>query len=343
VHLVLAALVAYAGASAVFATTLTRNEPFFALLDYLGIIPFLLFLVAPAAFPTRRERALLLGTLAGTGLYLGVTAILETVGPAWLVFPRYIMDPGVGIHFGRARGPFVEAAGDGLAMIFCGVAAAVAFAGRRHRLLALIALAACAVGIVFTLTRQIWLAAIVATLMTMVARRGLRVWLVPTAFAGALAVAAIFSFVPGFSGRADSRLADRNPVWDRLNSDEATLRMIGERPIQGFGWYSFAERGRPYYRLAPDRPLTTVGRPHNVFLAYGAELGVPATLAWIAALLVAIGGGLRRRGPPDLDRWRAGLVTVACAWFVVANFTPMGYAFDHAVLWLWAGLCWSRT
>jgi O-antigen ligase len=86
-----------------------------------------------------------------------------------------------------------------------------------------------------------------------------------------------------------------------------------------------------------------VGRAHNVFLGYAAELGVLAVLAWIACLLAAVGGGLRRRGPPDLGVWRAGLVAVAVAWLVVANFTPMGYAFVHSVLWLWAGLCWSRA
>jgi putative inorganic carbon (HCO3(-)) transporter len=342
-HLVLLGLLVYAGTSALFARTLTSNEPFFALLDYLGVIPFALFFVAPAAFPTPRERGMLLRTLVVVGLYLGVTAIFETVGPRSLVFPRYIMDPGVGIHFGRARGPFVEAAGDGLAMFFCAVAAAVALVQLRGKLLPSLSLAACAVGIVFTLTRQVWLAAALATVLTLALRRPLRPWLIPGAVAGAVAVLAIFAFVPGFSGRAHDRLNDQSPVWDRLNSDAATLRMMGERPALGFGWYTFAQRGDPYYRLAADRPLSTVGRPHNVFLAYGAEIGVPATLVWIGTLLFAVGGALLKRGPPDLDAWRSGLLAVFVAWIVVANFTPMGYAFDHALLWLLAGLCWSRT
>ena len=80
-----------------------------------------------------------------------------------------------------------------------------------------------------------------------------------------------------------------------------------------------------------------------MFLAHGAELGVLATFAWIVAFAIAVGGGLRRRGPPELDRWRTGLIAVAVAWLIVANFTPMGYTFCHVLVWLWAGICWSRT
>ena len=59
--------------------------------------------------------------------------------------------------------------------------------------------------------------------------------------------------------------------------------------------------------------------------------------------MIAIGGGLLRRGPPDLVVWRGGLIAIAAAWLVVANFTPMSYAFCHSLMWLWAGICWSRT
>jgi putative inorganic carbon (HCO3(-)) transporter len=344
IDLLLAAIATFAVISAAFAGTLRSNEPFFALLDYLGIVPFLLFWTAPAAFGTPRQRQILLGTLVGLGLYLGVTALLETVGPSALIWPRYILDPTVGLHIGRARGPFAEAAANGLAMFTCAVAACVALAGRPQRRVAPVAVVAlCAAGIVFTLTRQVWLAAIAGTVLTLLARRELRIWLIPGAVAGLVGVLAIFLVVPGFTQRAETRLDDQRPVWDRLNSNAATLRMIGERPLLGFGWGTFPQRSGDYYRLAADRPLTTVSKPHNVFLATGAELGALVLVAWVAALAIAVGGGLRLRGPPDLDRWRTGLIAVAVAWAVVANFTPMGYAFCHSVLWLWAGICWSRT
>ena len=343
VHLVLAAILMVTALSALFTGTLAKKDPFFAYVDYLGVVPFALFWVAPAAFPGPRERRILLTTLVGVGIYLGATAFLETVGPTALVFPRYIMDPSVGIHWGRARGPFVEAAGNGLSLYLCAVAAAVAIPQWRRKWIPVLALALSVTGVVFCLTRQIWLGAAIGTVVAMLAHHRLRAWLIPAAVVAAIGVLALLAFVPGFQARAHTRLNDRQPVWDRLNSNAATLRMIEERPLTGFGWYSFASRGTPYYRLADDRPLTTVGRPHNVFLSYGAELGMVVLVVWLGALFVAIGGGLRRRGPPDLDYWRTGLLAVGICWLVVASFSPMGYAFDHALLWLWAGLTWSRT
>jgi hypothetical protein len=274
IHLALAAIAAYAVVSALLAHQLADNQAFFGLVDYLGLIPFALFWVAPFAFRTAWERNILLGCLAAVGLYLGVIAILETTGPHALVIPRYINDPHVGIHFGRARGPFVEAAGNGLSMYICIVASALALRlWSRRRWLPVLTIAVCSIGIVFTLTRQVWLGAVVSVLVTMLLQPGLRRWLIPTV-------------VTGTAG---------------------------------------------------------VGRVHNIFLGYAAELGVFATLAWAAALLYVVVGGLRRRGPPDLDVWRIALLAIGLAWLVVANFTPMGYAFDHATLWLWAGITWSRT
>jgi putative inorganic carbon (hco3(-)) transporter len=343
VHLLLLAILAWTVYSALFAGTLTQKAPFFALLDYLGIVPFALFWVAPAAFPGPRERRILLTMLVGVGLYLGATAFLETIGPSALVFPRYIMDPNVGIHFGRARGPFVEAAGNGLSLYLCAVAAAIAIPQWRRKWIPIAALVLCVIGVVFCVTRQIWLGGIAGTIVAMLSHRRLRPWLVATAAIGVIGVVALLAFVPGFQAKATMRLNDQKPVWDRLNSNDAALRMTGERPLTGFGWYAFARDSDPYYRLADDRALTVVARPHNVLLSYGAELGLPLLIAWLAALAIAIGGGARRRGPPDLDHWRTGLLAVACCWMAVANFSPMGYAFDHAMLWLWAGLTWSRS
>ncbi|MDA0139645.1 O-antigen ligase family protein [Solirubrobacter deserti] len=345
IDLWLAGILLIAAVSAYFAGTWRQNGPFFALVDNLGVVPFLLFWVAPAAFGTPRERRLLLCVLTGVGAYLGITALAETLNWNWAIFPRYILDPTVGLHYGRARGPFAEAAANGLSMFFCAVAAAVLLATdkRRHVLLATV-IGLCGVGIVFALTRQVWLAAGLGTLIAMLAQRRLRVWVLPTFAAAGVAVFVIFATVPGFNSRAEDRVRDQRPVWDRLNSNAATWRMLAERPLTGYGWGGYRENINTFFRLAPDRAWTgAVSRPHNVFLANGAELGALVLVAWIAALAIAIGGALRRRGPPDLGVWRAGLIAVAIGWLVVANFTPMYYAFCHSVLWLWAGICWSRT
>ena len=55
--------------------------------------------------------------LVAVGAYLGITAFLQEVNLDQLVFPAYITDPSVGIHADRARGPFVEAAANGLVYV----------------------------------------------------------------------------------------------------------------------------------------------------------------------------------------------------------------------------------
>ena len=106
VHLLMVATVLYLVVSAVFAGTLTSGESVQAILDEFGIAPYLAFLIAPAVFAGRRERDLLLGALVAVGLYLGVTAVFEALGPHSLVFPSYIAHVDAADPSGRVNGPF---------------------------------------------------------------------------------------------------------------------------------------------------------------------------------------------------------------------------------------------
>jgi putative inorganic carbon (hco3(-)) transporter len=344
-HWLLAAVALYAIGSALLAGTLTEREPLFALLDKFGLVGFLLFAVAPVAFATERQRRMLLGTLVAIGTYLGLTALAEQLDATALVFPRYINDPHVGIHYGRARGPFAEAGANGLVLYSCLVAAAIAAAGARRsgvRGLCLGVAALCGVGLLLTLTRQIWLAAVVSTALTLAAAAPLRRWLVPVAAIGLIGVLGAFALVPGLRDVADQRASEQRPVWDRLNSDRAALAMVDARPLAGFGWYRFQTASPPYYQQAATYPLTTVAQPHNVFLGYLAELGLLGTAAWALALAIAVLRPLAGRAPPALEPWRIGLLAIGVNWLVVANFTPLGYALPNHLLWLWAGIVWAR-
>src|SRR5205085_1804298 len=81
-----------------------------------GVLLFAIFYVAPVAFRKASERRMLLALLVGMGAYLGLTTLFETVHLNALVFPRYILNPNIGTHFGRGRGPFVEAVTNGTAL-----------------------------------------------------------------------------------------------------------------------------------------------------------------------------------------------------------------------------------
>src|SRR5207247_1126468 len=86
-------------------------------------------------------------------------------------------------------------------------------------------------------------------------------------------------------------------------------------------------------------PVTGIGlNVHNVFLAYMVELGLIGFVLWTAAFVMAIGGAVTFRGPPELAPWRVGLIAIAIDWLVVANFVPLTLAFPNMILWLWAGI-----
>jgi O-antigen ligase len=196
----------------------------------------------------------------------------------------------------------------------------------------------CLAGVIFTVTRQAWLGAAVGSLLGLGATPRLRAYALPLVAGGVLLVLASFAAVPGLQDQANSRASDQKPVWDRLNSDRAGVSMVAARPVLGFGWGKFLEESGPYYKQAETYPLSIVPALHSVFLSNAVELGLLGALLWAAALLMAVGGAVFRRGPPELEPWRLGLLAVAACWLVVSNFTPLGYTFSNYLLWVWAGL-----
>jgi putative inorganic carbon (HCO3(-)) transporter len=345
IHLLLAFLALYAIASSAAANTLTQHEALFELLDRLGIVPFLLYLVAPAAFATERQRTILLWTLTVVGAYLGATAFFEMVGPHSLVFPSYISNPALGLHDGRARGPFLEAGSDGLAMFCCAVAATVLFGrraqSRRLRYVLGGVVFLCLLGVVLTLTRESWLAAAVGGILAALASPRLRRFVPIGMLVTAVAVGGALVVIPGLRAKVDSRATTQNSLWDRYNSDAAALRMFESRPLLGFGWGSFPTKSPAYYHVARTYPLSAVQEVHNVTLSNAAEIGAVGVVLWLIAVVMAAAAPWRRRGPPALEPWKWALIAVVVAWFVQGNFAPVSYAFDNYLPWLFAGVAFG--
>lgn len=346
VHVAIALASAFAIGSAAAAGTLTEPLSQFELLDRHGLIPFAAFLVAPVVFRTSAQRMILLWCLAATGLYLSVTALFEALGWASVIFPAYIGDPSIGYHFGRARGPFVEAGALGLALWGCGVATVVLAVSERRPLVRLPLYAIvvlCSFGLLLTETRAVWLAAVVSVAVVMVVTRDLRRFLVPVGLVAALGVVAALAVVPGLATDVQERRGDQGPVWDRLNSNAAAVRMLEARPLAGFGWGRFEAESEDFYRLSADYPIRAVADVHNVVLSNLAEIGLIGTTLWIAALLLAVGGAAVTRGPPEMRPWQIGMIAIGVNWAVTASFTPLSYVFPNLLLWTWAGVVFAAA
>ena len=337
----------YALCSAQIVGQLAEEDARFELLDRFGLIPFLLFFVAPFAFRTEAERRVLLGFFLAIGTYLGITAILESIGAKPLIFPKYINDPSQGIHADRARGPFLEAGANGLVLYASGVAAIIAFTKARTpraRWFALFVAALCALGVILALTRVVWLAAAIASPIALAAARETRRFVVPAVALGTLLTVLALATIPGLQERADRRKNDNtHTVWTRKSSNAAALRMIDDKPLLGFGWGNFGTESIPYYRQGRDHPLAFVPQNnlHNVYLQNAVELGLLGALLWAATLLAVLIGGVLRRGPPELRAWKMGLIAVALAQLIAWATVPAEYIMPTLVLWLWAGVAWG--
>jgi O-antigen ligase len=342
VHTWMLLTVAVVAVNGVWAGSFDTEIGRFALLDRLGVVPFLAFTIAPLLYFTNRQRAVMAAALVGIGWYLGTTALLEGFGYKELTWPSYINNPNIGLHFERARGPFAESTAMGTALLGCLVGVVVAlktWSSRAARLSAALLVPVLLLGAIFTLTRAVWLAAIAAGLVGILADPRTRRYFVPLVLTGAVGVIAAVSLIPGLSDSISERRSEQIAVWDRLNTNRAAVEVIKEKPLVGIGWAQFARTSEDYLRQHPDYPLT--GKQievHNVVLSRLAEIGLLGTIPWLIVLLLSVAAPALRRAPPDLEAWRIGLLMYGTAWAVMGMFGPMSASFPNLLLWTFGGI-----
>jgi O-antigen ligase len=341
IHWVLLATALYALCSAVAAGTLWNKSDAAVLIERFGLIPFLFYFVGRAAFPTQKERDIFMAVIVVLGLYLGLTGLFEATGINALVWPKYILDPTVGIRPERTRGPLVDPPGFGVACFACAGVALIAWSRWRSRWLrALIAFVVLldAASILFCLTRQVWLGALVGAVAVMIITPWMRRWIVPFLAAGALIVVAALAVVPGFDQKFQQRTSplQEQSLWDRMNTNNAALRAIQDHPLFGMGWSTWTQKNIPYLQQASTYPLnaSAVRIPvHNAFLGYGAELGLIGALLFAVSLLWGVGWSMLKRPPPEVNAWRLVALAVFLCDFVVINFQP-GLGFPSVIVWV---------
>lgn len=341
VYLLMGALCLWTAWSALAHGTLLQPYGLFALLDRVAL-PFMLFAIAPLVFATPRRRDLFLQTLVVIGLYLGATAVFEIVGPRSLVLPRFILDPTLGIHAERARGPFLSGEANGMALDIA-VFAAVALMARRSglwRMLAALTVLFGTIGCVLTMTRSVWLALALGAVAAAVVVPRLRAWVAGAVAAGVAAVATVLIAVPGLGTDLLERLMTQGSLDDRHNTNAAALRIIEQRPLDGIGWMTFESNAYQWVRQADLYPVTTINiEVHNVFLARAAELGVVASLAYgLCVVLGPVAVFVRARTPGDLAAWRILLLACSFVWLIPTLMSPNPYPFPNLVLWTIAGI-----
>ncbi|HEY3392728.1 MAG TPA: O-antigen ligase family protein, partial [Lacipirellulaceae bacterium] len=246
------------------------------------ILPALLYLVARHARIVRCEWSLALVGIVALGIYLAVTACLE-IGGGWsLVFPRYISDPDAGIHFGRARGPELNAVGLGIyltACIWC-CCTLLRQAERRWQQLGLaVALPLMATAVVFTYTRSTWLG-LAASALVVAAVEIPRRWRLPALSAamlgGLLIAAATWDHVVRLE-REGTAGESHHSVSQRTSFAYVSWQMFQDHPLFGVGFGRFYDRKLPYLSdRSQDFELESLRglHHHNTLLSILTETGL---------------------------------------------------------------------
>ncbi len=284
------------------------------------------------------------------GVYLAVTAVCEVSGLQALVFPRYISDPTIGLHFGRARGPFVHSVTLGFVLSVCFATALVAWPRAqqigRVWLVGLAGLFALAQYV--TYTRSVWMGAgaVVFVVLGLAAASEWRRWIV-----GALALASLvvvaakwetlleFKRDEGLSAQETADSARLRPVMAYI-----AWTMFLDRPLLGCGLGRYIVDKDEYLSDRSTELRLELARgygPHNQFLALLTETGLIGVGLFCAVLLGWTYNAWRlwRSSAPDWAR-RQGLLTLAVmsAYVTSAMFHDMSFsATCHMLLFFVAG------
>jgi O-antigen ligase len=340
-HWFFAAYLAYGIGSALIVGTLLIDTVY--QVERLGLTALGCFLVAPVVFARRQDRLILLWSLTGLGAYLGLLAIVEIVAPA-LAFPPFVADASVARNLGRARGPFLESGLNGFAMFTSALAAAVLYVtapGPWVRRVAPAVVLLCALGILLTLTRTVWLGSAAGVVAALALTPRLRHLLVPALVAGAVLVLIAFAFIPGLAGSATDRAGNQQTIWDRQNLNRAAVGMLLDQPLVGQGWSRFSAVANDFFWQADGYPIG-VSRAktgaHNLPLAIASELGLIGIALWTAGMIAALWAAFTGPIPREVEPWRVAFIALAVHVAVMIMVTPAHHPFVLLITLVWAAI-----
>ena len=287
------------------------------------------------------------------GIYLGLTAVLERTSVASLLIPPAIADPTIVQHWGRSRGPFLQAEFNGAVMAQLVPVALLSVSLRTAPVLQLAYLAAplLCIGTYLTETRAALLSLVLAVTLGGLFRHATRPAYRVLCLAGGLAALAII----GAGGDLIPRLNDASTLADRVNLLLVTVGMIAAHPVIGIGFGNFDLYQEQFFLRpqalgdysATSRAEFWAGGTHNTLLTPLAELGLVAGVLYLGLVLWSVVTMWRMAGSNRPAAETSGLPMCAAlvgvvflvnALFVELRFTPT----PNALFWVMIALAQRR-
>ncbi len=317
------------------------------------LIPLFLYWVARHAVTRQKDVDAIYVMFTLLGVYLSITALCEITGAWGLVFPRKIADPLLGIHFGRARGPFLQSVRLGIYLLCCLSMNWTLLIwrnrfGRYGQALGIVLTPLFAAAIGATLTRSIWmgfgLAAAILIGLTWQGR-----WR-RAAFLG-MFFAAVLVLVIGKNGlvafkRETTAQDTKQSTSMRAVFAYVSYLMIKERPIAGFGFGHFPSEKDKYLNDRATRLEMETIRGyihHNTYLSIFVELGVFGFALMCALWTAWIVRGYRLWSDVMAPDWMRGQALVflmlVAVYLVQMIFHEVTYStVENGLLFMLAGL-----
>ncbi|MCA9238687.1 MAG: O-antigen ligase family protein [Planctomycetales bacterium] len=305
--------------------------------------PALLLFAVRAAKESSRNALLFLAGLALLGGYLAVTAIAETAGAWAFVFPRYIADPELGLHFGRARGPALNSVSLGVYLTVCLWAAwlLIPRAPKPAKVALALLVPLMALSVLLTYTRSVWIGALVSGVVVLLwhtpkdyRKAALLSMLGVGVIVGPIAMASLVAFK-----REDSGYASKHSVEQRGAFAYVSWKMFCDHPLTGVGFGRFYDQKLPYlsdrsqkFELESLRPL----HHHNTLLSLLTETGMIGLLAYLGLLGGLLRASWRLANSPSADdaARRIGILSVATLTAYLPSAVFHDLSLVHTDQWL---------
>jgi O-antigen ligase len=283
-------------------------------------VPTALYVVARTAPIDQRQWRGMLVTLAALGTYLAFTAFAEIGKQWWAVFPRYIADPTLGTHFGRARGPALNSASLGIMLTVCFWGAWL-LAPRLHRAAQLAIfglLGAMALAVFFTYTRSTWIGLAVGLVVIPLVQ-------LPNQWRGILAVGVVMVGAFSFAalgervtdlGRKDTDGSAEHSVYQRASFVYVSMRMFRDAPVFGHGFSRFYDKKMPYLAdRSQQLELESLRNldHHNTFLSVLVETGMVGLVLFASLLATWTRAAWKLVSTTPAGSWQQGHGLLALA------------------------------
>ena len=330
---VLLAIVAYFTISAAASGFETRS-PITIHYRLIGgyIFPFVVFLLVLHGLRNESDYRHIAVFFAGLGVYLTFIAWCERFELYGLIFPRYIADAGVGIHWGRVRGPFVMSPAMGLALIYCFFSNLVLARQSRLSIRALLWICNFLMlpAIFWTKTRSVWLSLVVCGAIWLMCskRKMARAVTVPVLLAIALVVAVVNMEGILSEDREKGGVTDLDPILMRVGLAQMTWHMVADHPLTGVGFGHFRDHA-PNFAQDPSSPyyaFSSTAMEHNNLLSVLAETGFIGLALYVTAIVSLIVISIRlykklpESAPGFINRDLIVLYWILAAAFLIDGF-----------------------